>query len=658
LIRQLARLQPVRKIPRIPRLTWSPEARVLVDRRPPLALFRTEFEQRIRRLRRQRGRSGLYCMPVDEPPDLSPGDAPVLVLSDLGCLDQNAIVRDGWREFAARRKWRRTRPTALMPCPKSRWDTELCRLWSCHVWDRGHRLRHPPQPPAAHDPEVMDDHAERVERLLSLLSPAIRIEPALLRGARLLLPPHRADVGTEFDAWFHQDAQRTPEAMAIRTPAALRRRGAFAEFDEATKRSMIELIRYVHRHWSPSFFARETITLHECGAPVTRDDVELAWKILRRFNKTMFQMLVDEPARARQLRLFEWQQSDFGRSSPAARAAPETAVAWELGRAWRREQAAVVPDDIDHEVVKQTQKLLLVEHAKLAVWQVARVGSRLVVTRSSDALAGGSPAALIPAISPRFDVLLTHEEAQRSVVNLLPRPQKSPVHVAATDARHVVMRSDRGQLELLPIQPPEWASRFGWDRFGLFAEFEVGDVAFPLRWIPPGEFDMGSPEDEPGRWNVEGPRHRVTIGRGFWLATTPVTQAQYAAVTGQRPSRFKNAGDQAPVEQVIWDDCRKFCDELKKKIAESDKESKHKLTFRLPSEAEWEYACRAGTTSALYTGPLTIKGENNGPELDAIAWYGGNSGVDYEGAQDSSGGRRSSRTTAARARIPSATKQP
>ena len=106
----------------------------------------------------------------------------------------------------------------------------------------------------------------------------------------------------------------------------------------------------------------------------------------------------------------------------------------------------------------------------------------------------------------------------------------------------------------------------------MFADFGVGGVTFPLRWIPPGEFVMGSPEDEPGRWADEGPQHRVTIGRGFWLGETPVTQGQYAAVTGQRPSKFKHAGDQAPVEQVSWEDCRAFCQTLATKVTELDRE--------------------------------------------------------------------------------------
>jgi len=84
---------------------------------------------------------------------------------------------------------------------------------------------------------------------------------------------------------------------------------------------------------------------------------------------------------------------------------------------------------------------------------------------------------------------------------------------------------------------------------------------------------------------------------------------------------------------VNWKDGHTFCETMATKVTDLDDE----LTFRLPREAEWEYAGRVGTTSALYTGRLTIKGERDGPKLEPIAWYGGNSGVEYEGGHDSSG---------------------
>ena len=154
-----------------------------------------------------------------------------------------------------------------------------------------------------------------------------------------------------------------------------------------------------------------------------------------------------------------------------------------------------------------------------------------------------------------------------------------------------------------------------------------GGVRLELVWIPPGEFMMGSPDSESGRFDNEGPQHRVKITRGFWMGKYEVTQSQWQAVMGHNPSYFKNAGGSAPVEQVSWDDCREFIQKVSSRSGQA---------FRLPTEAEWEYACRAGTTSALYTGPLRILGDRNGPELDPIAWYGGNSGVTYEGGCDSS----------------------
>jgi formylglycine-generating enzyme required for sulfatase activity len=165
----------------------------------------------------------------------------------------------------------------------------------------------------------------------------------------------------------------------------------------------------------------------------------------------------------------------------------------------------------------------------------------------------------------------------------------------------------------------------GRDRFGLWAEFAVqdqqrGPINQRLRWIPPGRFLMGSPEGEPGRYNDEGPQRPVSIQRGFWLFDTPCTQALWVVVMGDNPSRFKSP--QRPVEQVGWEDVQLFMQRLNTRIPGLD--------LTLPSEAQWEYACRAGTDTALYSGGIEILGKNNALALDAIAWYGGNSGVDFE----------------------------
>jgi len=146
-------------------------------------------------------------------------------------------------------------------------------------------------------------------------------------------------------------------------------------------------------------------------------------------------------------------------------------------------------------------------------------------------------------------------------------------------------------------------------------------TAIEFVWIPAGEFDMGSPESEAGR-SINETLHHVTISKGFWMGKYEVTQGQWMRITGGNPSQFNYAGDTAPVENVSWQDCQRFVVALNA-LAEGTG-----VRYRLPTEAEWEYACRAGTQTALYNGPLTIKGTLNGPELDAIAWYGGNSGID------------------------------
>lgn len=179
---------------------------------------------------------------------------------------------------------------------------------------------------------------------------------------------------------------------------------------------------------------------------------------------------------------------------------------------------------------------------------------------------------------------------------------------------------DKGWHPLSDGNPPDWASEWGQDRHGVFVAFTVADVTQRLHWITPGRFMMGSPDDEPGRYDGEGPQHAVTISRGYWLFDTLCTQALWQAVMGGNPSRFKTPD--RPVETVSWNGVQDFLGRINGLVPG--------LALTLPTEAQWEYACRAGTTTALYNGDMAILGDNNAPALDPIAWYGGNGGVGFD----------------------------
>jgi formylglycine-generating enzyme required for sulfatase activity len=122
-------------------------------------------------------------------------------------------------------------------------------------------------------------------------------------------------------------------------------------------------------------------------------------------------------------------------------------------------------------------------------------------------------------------------------------------------------------------------------------------MAFVL--VPAGSFDMGSPETEPGHRSNEGPVHEVVIGRPFYLGVHPVTQRVFQAVTGRNPSKFHAAnggGPDHPVEMVSWDDAAGFC----RRLSEVAEERAAGRSYRLPTEAEWEYACRAGKRASAF----------------------------------------------------------
>jgi formylglycine-generating enzyme required for sulfatase activity/serine/threonine protein kinase len=141
----------------------------------------------------------------------------------------------------------------------------------------------------------------------------------------------------------------------------------------------------------------------------------------------------------------------------------------------------------------------------------------------------------------------------------------------------------------------------------------VPDYNIEMVWIAPGSFMMGSPESE-DNYQGDETQHQVTLTKGYWLGKYEVTQGQWQAVMGSNPSNFRNAGSNAPVEQVSWDDAQEFC----RKLTEKERAARRLpagYEYALPTEAQWEYACRAGTTGA-YAG--------NG-NLDSMGWFTDNS---------------------------------
>ena len=134
------------------------------------------------------------------------------------------------------------------------------------------------------------------------------------------------------------------------------------------------------------------------------------------------------------------------------------------------------------------------------------------------------------------------------------------------------------------------------DPYGLYADVKIAGVRQRFRWIPPGSFMMGSPETENGRYENETP-HQVNLSQGYWLADTACTQALWQAVMHNNPSNFEGA--YRPVDRVSWNDVQQFLTTLN--------QQQPGLDLRLPSEAEWEYACRAGTTDAFnFEGELSL----------------------------------------------------
>jgi formylglycine-generating enzyme required for sulfatase activity len=509
-----------------------------------------------------------------------PPGTPVLVLGDLGCLDHSGEQsRRFWMELGRRLQQNDNRLLALLPCQAARWTENLSEYWSLLAWER-------PISAGSAAPASSQDLFRQAEKLLRLVAPAIRIEPGFLRSVRLQLGDDRNDAAMESDVWQHPAITSTSSvAASLDTAEAARLRREFEKEPEHLRCEVLALLRQWRAGLAQEIWFEEILSLAPSSQWLLGDnrDIEDAGLFIRQLDRQLSTVSHEQTEHVR-----IW----FRRLS---RRLPE--AAWgqpKLGRALYRIWGVAHRDDLEASSPPgfDPRDFTALGESEWT-WQILQCGGEYglqfrVSGGESSAIASGSPVGAV-------------------------RTRNGLIQVSVLRAPSFWRKGGA----------PPWAVDWGVDEFGSWATFEYQGVLQRLRWISPGSFLMGSPQDEPGRWDDEGPRHEVRLSRGYWLFDTPCTQALWEAVMGSNPSLFRSP--MRPVESVSWEDCQKFLEAINGRI--------DGLELVLPSEAQWEYACRAGSAEATYAGNLEILGERNAPLLNGIAWYGGNSGVDFELAE-------------------------
>ncbi len=489
----------------------------------------------------------------------------LIYAGDLGFLDRQGSNAGFWYQFGRRLQKKQIRMDALVTAHPSDWIAATARLFSVHYWDFG-VLRpggHAGQPRAGQGKQSR----EQAEKLLAALAQAIELTPALVRQVRIRLG---LNVSTESLVFSHPVLEGNALRFQWRKPFR-------QEYSNKARQLYSDL------------------------------ELEQLWSQIKEFEGQMpVELRIEQRQKAE--KPLEPEQREFlqkvllfllNRMTPERE--KDKIIAW-MGRvAERAGEEAWLPEmnnlyGVYNKQVKPEQFFKGVDLTQVEDWvvQATEPQSVYLSVRQGQLFFSSQQPPDHPGLIHKFSIgsksqIIFNADKQIKRPIVLDKPYKIPENTS-----EIIVETDTAKTTVAMMRCPEWAEGIGRDQYGLFAEVKVKGCSFLLRWIPPGEFMMGSPEDEPGRFDEEGPQHRVVLETGFWLAETACTQELWQAITGNNPSKFKKEGLQHPVENISWDDANDFIKKLNHLVLG--------LELRLPSEAEWEYACRAGTDTPFWFG--------------------------------------------------------
>ena len=612
---------------------------------------------------------------ADGPVPLPPPGAAVLILGDLGCLSADAEAADAWVEYCRQVCAAGGLPVAWVPMSGRMLPRQLLRLATVYSLATRDRLQALRGGPVSVGPEV----AALRDRLVTRMACCVRVEPALLRSLRQITPDTAAEPGLEALVWSYapvvEAGYRVCELGPLRQAFF---RAAFAALagTDAGRAEQVEVLRrmlalHAYSGRSTSSVEASIWAAHAKSDGLPKDlsnALQGAIDWLKQLGASAERVDGDLHGYACELFARHGADRDWMRDTSAA-----LAPLWVLSGEER------IPEGLDPRHITAAHRRMQ-PAAETRRFALVQRGERLFLERGGRVAWQDSP---LSASSPWPEISIADGfEWSRSdgALRWLRTPSGDTLELPLGDAPgaywfHLV--SGRRHYKLGLLSRPSWAREWGFDaeglyaqapsplggevrlhatpwapegwqgswppgprafqaspvplgqgiqlgadmEFGLYLDVPFGHATQRFRWIEPGEFVMGSPESEEGRDKDERPQHLVRLTEGYWLAETACPQAVWEAVMGDNPSHFK--GDpQNPVESVTWDDVAGkdgFLSQLEKLLPG--------LEASLPTEAEWEYACRAGSQAAFSWGSNTIRPEQ--VNYDATFSYAGGPTGEY-----------------------------
>jgi len=667
LLRRIEQGRALQRLPKQQRQRWPQRLQIIVDASRRLEPYWADFEFIVRQLQTLLGKEAVealrfdddtlgsevcYCLPWPTRDQdywrlwqAPPLDVAILILSDLGGNDSRAAV--GWQRQLACLQQRASLLT-LSPASCSPDDSPYCHPLRPNPFNDYHPM---PRHPSCKGFAFSEASAQSIKDILTWLSALPLIDAGLLRRLRIAM--QWGDSALEAAIWNHPEVRDIGLGICLQQQVAERYQQRFQQKFAGSDAAGIFWLTVEQHHQGAYQGLRQLETLKQCL--FKQQNKPEMHKYFQRLCATGMQS-GNDPVQQRALRLqcrtvLATLPQSIWNSELQELAYPIYAVAHEediLAGRWPEQlESGFNPERLQWMVNISARK-------EKPWWHIVQVGDQGQIKCEPCSLENA--AFLITfrmEVSSVFSPRLTIMASGKALTRML----HHGLTVTLPENGKAILESGGLKLELDAICRPSWASRiwrdaqglwtsivwlkqeqavfwqiskteadggwqwpapFGEDAFGLYADLSVNNVTQRFRWIEPGTFWMGSPEDELEReWDgmKEGKNsetlHHVTLSQGFWLADTTVSQAFWQAVMGNNPSRFKS-NPEHPVEQVSWQDTQVFIEKLNGLFPG--------LSAKLPSDAQWEYACRAKTETPFSFGanisPEQVNYDGNYPYAD------------------------------------------